>query len=146
MLLDRLSKTGSLTPSAPWRVDTLIQLELPPSRESPALARTAVADGCQRWGLTAEMTETALLATSELVTNAVLHAGTPLVLVAEYDQHDLTIAVGDGDDSFPEKRAPSEDREDGRGVAIVEQLGATWGIQRTILGKTVWVSIAVPDE
>jgi hypothetical protein len=29
-------------------------------------------------------------------------------------------------------------------LAIVERLGATWGIQRTILGKTVWVSIAVP--
>jgi anti-sigma regulatory factor (Ser/Thr protein kinase) len=85
-----------------------------------------------------------LLATSELVTNAVMHAGTPLLLAVEYDPPDLTIAVGDGDDSFPEKRPPSEDREDGRGVAIVERLGATWGIQRTTLGKTVWVGVVVP--
>jgi anti-sigma regulatory factor (Ser/Thr protein kinase) len=142
MLFDRLSKTG--TPSAPWRIDNLIQLELPPSRESPALARAAVAEACLRWGLSTETVETALLATSELVTNAVMHAGTPLLLAVEYDPPDLTIAVGDGDDSFPEKRPPSEDREDGRGVAIVERLGATWGIQRTTLGKTVWVGVVVP--
>jgi anti-sigma regulatory factor (Ser/Thr protein kinase) len=145
MLLDRLSKTGSLTPSAPWRIDNLVQLELPPARESPAVARQAVAEACRRWDLPAEAVETALLATSELVTNAVMHAGTPLVLAVEYDDPHLTIAVGDGDDSLPEKRPASDEREDGRGVAIVDLLGATWGVQRTILGKTVWVSIVVPD-
>jgi anti-sigma regulatory factor (Ser/Thr protein kinase) len=141
MLLDRLSKTGSL--GVPWRVDNLVQLELAPSRESPAVARHAVAEACRRWALPVETTDTALLATSELVTNAVMHAGTPMVLAVEYDDPNLTIAVGDGNDSLPQRCPPAEEREDGRGIAIVERLGATWGLQRTILGKIVWVSLVV---
>jgi anti-sigma regulatory factor (Ser/Thr protein kinase) len=146
MLLDRLSRTGSLTPSAPWRIDNIVQFELPPSRESPSIARQAVAEACERWDLPFQAVDTALLATSELVTNAVMHAGTPLVLAVEYEDHSLTIAVGDGDSSIPEVRPPSEEREDGRGMAIVDRLGVTWGVQRTILGKTVWVSFVVTDR
>jgi anti-sigma regulatory factor (Ser/Thr protein kinase) len=143
MLLDRLSKTGSLSPAAPWAVDNLVQLELPSSRDSPRIAREAVVAACRRWGLSAEVAHAAELVTSELVTNAVIHAGTPLVLAAEHEEPHLTVAVSDGESSFPSLRPPSHDREDGRGIAIIDRLGATWGVQRTILGKTVWVSLVV---
>lgn len=142
MLLDRLTaptgagEGGLIEPG-------VLQLELPPRRSSPARARRFLADACSSWELPAEVTEVAVLAVSELVTNAVLHAATPLLLLVDHDGHNLTLAVADGEAQLPALSTPKPDAESGRGVAIVDQLGATWGTQRTALGKTVWVSFPI---
>jgi anti-sigma regulatory factor (Ser/Thr protein kinase) len=126
VLLERLSRFGALAPDAPWRADHTVQLELPPAPQSPAQARRAVREACERWGIPA-LADAAALAVSELVTNAVLHAGTPILVMVEHDGGNLTVAVGDGEAALPRLRPPSADEESGRGVAIVDRLGATWG-------------------
>jgi anti-sigma regulatory factor (Ser/Thr protein kinase) len=87
------------------------------------------------------LADTAALATSELVTNALLHARTPILVLAEYDHDTLTVAVQDGEAILPTLLSPDSEREGGRGIAIIDRLAAIWGVQRTRLGKMVWVSL-----
>lgn len=90
-----------------------------------------------------KLSGSAVLAVSELVTNAVLHAGTPFLFCAEYDGRQLTLAVIDGASSAPSPGPrPSLAVTDtgGRGMAIVGRLGP-WGVFRTPLGKTVWATV-----
>jgi anti-sigma regulatory factor (Ser/Thr protein kinase) len=142
MLLERLSRFGGLIPDAPWGQDDAVQLELPPTVDSPAKARRAIREACDHWG-TSELVDVASLAISELVTNAVVHARTPILVMVEFDRASLTVAVADGDAHLPQLTWPGDDGESGRGVAIVDRLGATWGVQRTVLGKTVWITFPV---
>ena len=124
----------------------MLQLELPPDRASPSIARAAIAASCRRWGLQPTVRETAQLVVSELVANVVVHASTPLLLAAEHDGSHLTIAVADGDISPPVLADPEPSAEGGRGVGIVAQVAAAWGVRRTTLGKLVWVAISVGRE
>jgi anti-sigma regulatory factor (Ser/Thr protein kinase) len=142
VLLDRLT-APSAGGAAAWAEDGVLQLELPPDRSSPGLARTFLAQAARNWDLDEETLQAAILAVSELVTNAVLHAETPALLLVEHDGHNLTLAVADGEAKLPQLGDSDPDDESGRGVSIIDKLGATWGTQRTVLGKTVWVSFAL---
>lgn len=141
MLLQRLSPFGSLYFGECARVDDALELQLPPAPVSVAVARRALVDRCHHWGV-ADLADVGALAISELVSNAVLHARTPILVMAEHDRGFLTVAVTDGESSLPVVLPPDEERENGRGMAIIEQLGNSWGVQRTALGKTVWVSLS----
>ena len=90
----------------------VLRLELPPDRTSPAVARAAIAASCLHWGLDQQV-ETAQLVVSELVTNVVVHASTPLLLAAEHDGPHLTIAVADGDIAPPVLADPEPGAEGG---------------------------------
>ena len=142
MLVDRLSAAGgSLADQAPL----VLELSLPPSPSSAAQARRALSVYCREHAVPDELAEVGRLVLSELVTNAVLHARTPLLMWAEYAAGQLTVAVEDGEADLP-RLIPLDDgqRDGGRGVAIVDQLGATWGLVRTSLGKIVWVALTDP--
>jgi anti-sigma regulatory factor (Ser/Thr protein kinase) len=142
MLLDRLTDRGALSPRTPGRPDQALELELPALPPSVAEARRAARAACRAWGVP-HAAEDVALAVSELVTNAVVHAGTPLLLAMELDGGDLTVAVSDGSQGMPWRLPPSPTREGGRGMAIVTELGATSGVVRTVLGKTVWMKLTV---
>jgi anti-sigma regulatory factor (Ser/Thr protein kinase) len=137
MLLDRLTPTGGSFAGEPG----VLELALPAEPSSAAAARHSLAAYCRDHGVPTQLTDDALLVISELVTNAVLHAGTPTMAWAEYEPGSITVAVVDGSSSLPALLAPSERRESGRGVAIIDELGATWGLIRTSLGKIIWVNI-----
>jgi hypothetical protein len=98
-----------------------------------------------------DVRESGVLVLSELVTNALVHARTPFLVWAEYDAGDLSLAVLDGDVTGPDLQ-PFDDglRVGGRGMAIVDEVGATWGVVTTVLGKVVWATIAssaqVPEQ
>jgi anti-sigma regulatory factor (Ser/Thr protein kinase) len=96
---------------------------------------------------------TAQLVTSELITNAVLHARTDLHLGLCHDGHTLLIAVADGAPAGQETtsagswRLCAEADESGRGMAIVATLAADFGWRpRTDMpGKVMWVLLRVPE-
>jgi len=138
MLLERFTALGVLTSSDSA---STLQLEMPAALASPGQARRALRRACERWGVTGPPGEAAELLATELVTNAVIHAGTPVLMMAEHDGHNLTIAVSDGEARLPTLSPVNVMAEHGRGVGIIDELGATWGVQRTVLGKTVWVSL-----
>ena len=79
-----------------------------------------------------------MLATSELVTNAVLHGTGPLELRLRTHGTEVLLEVLDSATFHPRKLRPSVDDEHGRGLQIVAALADRWGTRGTEDGKAVW--------
>ena len=110
-----------------------------PEPRSCRLAGNAVLDFCRAHRLT-DLTENAVLLTSELVGNAVEHAGTPITLTAELRAGRLSVGVRD-DNPVRAFRADAEPEmldERGRGLQVVDAIAAEWGTARHGTGKSVW--------
>ena len=76
------------------------ELVRPASSVSPAAARAwARHSGCRKQAV--EMLDDALLLITELVTNAVLHGGPPILLAIECDNTSLHVRVRDGSPTLP---------------------------------------------
>jgi anti-sigma regulatory factor (Ser/Thr protein kinase) len=80
----------------------------------------------------------AALASSELVTNAVLHGRPPIDLRLRIEGVDVLIEVRDAATYQPRKQRPDEYDEHGRGLQIVAALATRWGTRPTEHGKAVW--------
>src|SRR3954467_4613079 len=88
------------------------------------------------------------LLTTELVTNAVLHAGAgeadkiELRVAAEPDR--VLVAVTDsGGDATPEVQDLDPDIPGGMGLFLVEQISSRWGVERVVGGgNRVWFELA----
>ncbi|HJR91367.1 MAG TPA: ATP-binding protein [Acidimicrobiia bacterium] len=76
-----------------------------------------------------------VIVTSELVSNVVRHAVTPLVVKVVRD-HMIRIEVSDGSSILP---AVEELAESYRGLRLIEAASDGWGVELTETGKTVWV-------
>ena len=131
----------ALSPSATSEV---LDLEAVPSSAGVArsFVRAAFAD------LHQDTEDLALLLTSEIVTNAILHARTPLQLGVLLDCDKALVCVADrvneGPDLVP--LGQSRDRFGGRGLALVADLAEAWGTTRYTGGKTVWfLTRTIPD-
>jgi len=57
------------------------------------------------------------------------------------DQNSIAIHVWDGNSQMPARREAAPDAEGGRGLLLVDALGADWGAYRKDHGKVVWVLI-----
>jgi anti-sigma regulatory factor (Ser/Thr protein kinase) len=92
-----------------------------------------------------DLIDTALLCTSELVTNAVMHATVaPTFTVLCRLQIDMmTIGVVDRDPRIPHKLDICEDDGFGRGLILVESLSDEWGIEARKHGKMVFARLKV---
>ncbi|MET8144565.1 SpoIIE family protein phosphatase [Sphaerisporangium sp. NPDC005288] len=103
---------------------------------------------CQ-WGLT-EVSEDLQLVTSEVVTNALIHAGTDVDvrLRAFADRVRLEVRDSDSDPPVPSPFSLSEEgsaeAEHGRGLFLVDALASAWNSSPSGRGKTVWLEIAIP--
>src|SRR4051812_6043406 len=129
MLLQRLSAVGG---SMADEGDRVLELALPAAASSAGDARRALAGYCRAHVVPPDLTEPGLLALTELVTNAVLHAKTPTMVWAEFDEDQLTLAVLDGGATLPRLLAlDNGERLGGRGIAVIAELGASWGLVRT---------------
>jgi anti-sigma regulatory factor (Ser/Thr protein kinase) len=117
------------------------RLDLPLGDHAPRAARSAVAAVLTAWGHADRDTlEAAVLVTSELVTNAVLHGGGCLGLHVESHDGRVVLSVTDGSAVVPERRPP--DARGGRGLAIIERLCTRWGVHDHEGGKRVWAELA----
>lgn len=95
--------------------------------------------------------EVARLLLSELVTNALLHARTAMVVRVADDGGRLRVEVSDAGrtPSVPFAQRPAADREGGRGLQIVALLAADWGVRPNAPeapGRTVWFELAAASE
>ncbi len=95
--------------------------------------------------LPAEVVDDAELVTSELVTNAVLHAGTSIVVRLHPMASTVRIEVEDGSSVTPVRPIASPGSMTGRGLALVEGLSRELGVNRTENGKIVWCVLPAPD-
>jgi anti-sigma regulatory factor (Ser/Thr protein kinase) len=120
----------------------VLSVELPPEPASATRARQLARERL-RVVCSPEALETVALLVTELVTNAILHAGTALQLVIEIRTHHIRVCVEDSSPRAPEVRHYDTDAVTGRGLALVEQLATSWGVDNTPTGKAVWCEIAI---
>ena len=111
---------------------------LPPVARSARAARDLVARTCLDWGCSSSV-GTATLVVSELVTNAMLHAGTDLTVSVARCGPRVRIAVRDANGRPPEPRRPDTSQIAGRGMLLVAAVSEEWGVLPTgDGGKVVW--------
>lgn len=79
--------------------------------------------------------------TSELVTNAVLHARTPFVVKVSVAANRIRVAVTDGSDAPPALKQHEPTAATGRGLRIIEAIADRWGVEPLQSGKTVWFEL-----
>ncbi len=97
------------------------------------------------WG-NAELTETAELLASEVVTNAVLHAGTDIEVRARALPPGVRIEVRDGSHTLPGLRNYDDSATTGRGLGLLDALASSWGVEATRNGKVVWFDVGAPPS
>jgi anti-sigma regulatory factor (Ser/Thr protein kinase) len=112
----------------------------------PTAARTLVARACAGWRQR-EICDDAQVIISELVTNAVVHAGGRIRVAVERSRKYMHLYVTDGGDNLPQLPSsrvgftPSTGRPGGLGLGLVESLADAWGTVVTHHGKTVWARL-----
>ena len=121
-------------------------LKLDPVPASVGVARRFVRDLLD--GADEDTLDTLLLLASELVTNAILHAHTPVELGVCVDDGRALVCVADRmPNSEPlTPRDHSRDRPGGRGLALVADLSDEWGTTAFTGGKTVWFTMPLSES
>ncbi|MFG2873410.1 SpoIIE family protein phosphatase [Streptomyces sp. NPDC048338] len=121
-----------------------------PVGRSVATARAFVRDTLQGWGY-GEVVDDAVVLTSELVTNAVVHAGTSADVLCLRSEDGVRVEVAD---RYPEREIPVQggrtvahpDRENGRGLLLCAALATRWGVEYTPTQKHVWFQLDLPER
>lgn len=120
-----------------------LPLELEPEPQSVAVARRWITDCFEALGRE-DLLECAQLATSELVTNAILHAADPIAIRLRGTRDHPRVEVSDGSTQPPLLPGPpGGDLDDllstfGRGLDLVARSSVTWGATIERDGKIVW--------
>lgn len=90
------------------------------------------------------------LVASELVGNAIRHAGASADNVLDIGwtvgRDEVVISVEDPSSRLPERREATPRSPDGRGLRIVEALSVAWGADPTPRGKRVWARVRVRGD
>jgi serine phosphatase RsbU (regulator of sigma subunit)/PAS domain-containing protein/anti-sigma regulatory factor (Ser/Thr protein kinase) len=116
------------------------RLVLPEGGRAPALARRFAAEALGELGAD-DAVAPAMLLTSELVTNAMVHGAAPISVEVHAVPSGVRVAVADHHPDLPAPRAASRDDEHGRGRLLVEAIAAAWGVDAHPPGKSVWFEL-----
>ncbi|MFH9351953.1 ATP-binding protein [Kitasatospora sp. NPDC017646] len=142
--------TGTTLPGAPapgCALHRRLHLALDPADlVAVGAVRHRLRTALSHWGVP-ELSDTAELLSSELVTNALLHTtkGAVFEAVLATDSR-LRIEVQDGTSRLPGRRRDPEAEyaTSGRGLLLVETLADSWGVQLRGDGKVTWFELALP--
>ncbi len=123
------------TVPAPLRIDVPLDLGAVEG------VREQVSEVAGTWGFE-ELSDLEVV-TSELVTNAIVHAGsTSVVVVRLVGAGCVEVSVADVDPEPPVKRVPYEQHTRGLGLHIVDALSTAWGVREAADGgKVVWARL-----
>ena len=121
-----------------------------PEPSAVATARGFVRDTLISWGLPGrdDVVTDAVLLASELVTNAIVHAGTAVELTCRFNGATVEISVLDRHPArvIPDPPAAAADvaRPSGRGLLLPAALSSSWGVTYTSAAKMIWFRLG-PD-
>jgi anti-sigma regulatory factor (Ser/Thr protein kinase) len=121
-----------------------LELELASSIDAAAEARRALDRVSDE--LPGDRMRDVRLLVSELVTNAVRHAGIPagdpIRMLVDTGDGCLRVEIADGGDGFePRRPEPDPARASGWGLYLVEQLADRWGVEPARPGTRIWFEI-----
>lgn len=117
------------------------QQVLPAEPRSAQVARRLVRRMLEQAGAP-HLTEATELAVSELVTNAVVHAGGDVHLTVRCDPHLVRVEVGDASTHRPVPRSWTTTSGTGRGLHLLTDYVDAWDVEiHPGVGKTVWFEI-----
>jgi PAS domain S-box-containing protein len=114
--------------------------ELPPDPSSAARARRLLRRVMAHVD-DEDTRDAAQLAISEIVTNALVHAGPPLRLRILLADQALRVELSDGNPRLPLHQDFGPTAPTGRGLLLVEELVTRWGSHPLPDGKVVWFEI-----
>ncbi|MFI1786728.1 ATP-binding protein [Streptomyces rubiginosohelvolus] len=118
----------------------------PRRRTSVGASRDFVVHVLREWQLT-DLIDDIELCASELATNALLHGVPPgrefAVRLDLTDDH-VRLEVRDSGDGRPGIQHADESSCSGRGLFLVGELAADFGIDQHVVGKTVWAAFKRP--
>lgn len=118
-------------------------------------ARRWIDDILETSGVAQRERRTAMLLSSELLTNALEHGGGPVTATVEIEVATSRVRVGvrDASTERPQMRNPEPHELSGRGVQFLDRLSARWGVVdhdgtevvgrhgQDVAGKTVWFEL-----
>jgi PAS domain S-box-containing protein len=93
-----------------------------------------------------DLLEPAQLLVSEVVTNALVHSGTPIDVAMAAGEEGVLVEVGDGSLHTPRPRHYASTASTGRGLALLDQTADSWGVVPGIRGKTVWFQLSSAED
>ena len=119
-------------------------ITLPPQPASVLAARQFVREFLAEEGVDAVLALPAVLLTSELVTNGVIHAHTDLNVRANLAHDSLRVEVVDHGGGRPARGHAAHDAERSRGLTVVSELATRWGVVMEPEWKSVWFELRCP--
>ncbi|HTW18351.1 MAG TPA: ATP-binding protein [Nocardioides sp.] len=128
-----------MTVAVPWSCET----ELPGEARSASRARAFVTEALRSHELD-HLVDDIGLATSELATNAVLHARTRFTVIVSAFEETVFLEVLDRSPVNPTVGTARTSDANGRGIGVVQAVSRDWGvIAREPDGKSVWAAFDV---
>ncbi|MCW3842826.1 SpoIIE family protein phosphatase [Micromonospora yasonensis] len=120
-------------------------MEVPAEPTAPSRVRHWMTAQLTEWRVPEGVVGSAVLCTSELTTNALLHAGTAARVEIDLSAERLLVSVADSGTRGQVTRARTETLSSrGRGLGLIEELSDAWGTDPTVRGSTVWFEILIP--
>nr|MDT0656591.1 SpoIIE family protein phosphatase [Micromonospora sp. DSM 115978] len=120
-------------------------IEVPAEPTAPSRVRHWLTAQLNAWQVPEAVIGSAVLCTSELTTNALLHAGTAARVEIDLSPERLLVSVADSGTRGTVTRARTETLSSrGRGLGLIEQLSDAWGTDPTVRGSTVWFEMLTP--
>ncbi|WP_405084818.1 ATP-binding protein [Microbispora sp. NBC_01389] len=111
--------------------------DLPATPEAVGSARRHTREALAAWGLSI-LAEDVTIVVSEVVTNAIVHAKSPVTLALFRHGRSVRGEVADHSGVWPALLPTGPDEEHGRGLAIVTAYADRWGVDPAPEGKAVW--------
>jgi anti-sigma regulatory factor (Ser/Thr protein kinase) len=113
----------------------------------PSRVRQWMSARLREWAVPDPVIGAAILCTSELTTNALLHAGTPAEVRIDLTAERLLVSVADTGTRGSVTRAHTDALSSrGRGLGLIEELSDSWGTDPTVRGSTVWFEMLLPGN
>ncbi|WP_179950993.1 SpoIIE family protein phosphatase [Xylanimonas oleitrophica] len=144
--------TPGSSPGTPPAQDGIVRAERRVANSLSDLgpARRWVDDMLETSGVEVRERRTAMLLSSELLTNALEHAGGRVSVMVEISAGWFRVGVRDASTDLPQMKDPEPHELSGRGVQFLDRLATRWGVDdhdgteivgrhgTDVAGKTVW--------
>jgi anti-sigma regulatory factor (Ser/Thr protein kinase) len=119
-------------------------IEVPAEPTAPGRVRHWMTAQLSSWRVPEAVIGAAVLCTSELTTNALLHAGTAARVEIDLSPDRLLVSVADRGTRGTVTMAQTDALSSrGRGLGLIEQLSDAWGTDPAVRGSTVWFKILI---